>query len=263
MSVLRFVRIILPLSLILSATGCMTVPEKLDPETSSPEALYNRALDLLVKDGEYTKAAEQFDALDRYYPYSRWAAKSQIMLAFTHYVKKQYDDSIVVLDRFIRLYPGNKYAPYAYYLKSLCYYDQISDVRRDQKMTLLALDSLQQVVMRFPLTGYAKDATVKIELANDHLAGKEMTVGRFYLRQGMHLAALNRFLKVVKDYQTTQHVQEALYRLTETYLVLGLTEEAQKSAAVLGHNYPSGKWYERAYALMKGRASDETAPKEN
>ncbi len=253
MAFLRSARVLFLLPVL--AAGACAVPERLLPEDTPPEILYNNALDLLVKNGEYTKAANEFDAIDRYYPYSRWAARSQIMLAFTYYVKKEYDDSIVVLDRFIQLYPGNKYAAYAYYLKALCYYDQISDVRRDQKMTAAALDALQQVVTRFPATDYAKDAAVKIELANDHLAGKEMDVGRFYLRQGMHLAAMNRFVNVVKNYQTTEHVREALYRLTETYLILGLTEEAQKSAAVLGYNYPSDKWYKKAYALMKKKTN--------
>lgn len=254
MTFLQRARILLCLS-VPAVFGACALPEPPNPETTPPEILYNRALDLLIKNKEYTKAGNEFDAIERYYPYSRWAPRAQIMLAFTYYVKKEYDDAIVVLDRFIQLYPGNTYAAYAYYLKALCYYDQISDVRRDQKMTVAALEALQQVVTRFPLTDYAKDAAVKIELANDHLAGKEMSVGRFYLRQGMHLAAMNRFIRVVKEYQTTDHVQEALFRLTETYLILGLTEEAQKSAAVLGYNYPSGKWYRKAYNLMKKKTN--------
>lgn len=251
---LRSARLLFALSLSALTAAC-ALPERVDPEQTPPEVLYNRALDLLINDGEYAAAAKAFDEIDRYYPYSRWAPKAQIMTAFSYYVKKQYDDAIVTLDRFISLYPGNKYVSYAYYLKALCYYDQISDVRRDQKMTIAALDALHQVVTRFPATDYAKDAAVKIELAEDHLAGKEMTVGRFYLRQGMHLAAMNRFISVVKDFQTTGHVQEALYRLTETYLILGLTDEAQKSAAVLGYNYPSSPWYKKAYDLMKEKTS--------
>lgn len=248
---LRTAKVLIVVFGVTLLSSCATVREPLDPEMTPPEVLYNQALDLLIKDQEYTRAIKAFDEIDRYYPYSRWAVRAQIMLAFTHYMKKQYDDSIMVLDRFIQLYPGNRYTPYAYYLKALCYYDQISDVRRDQKMTELALEALEEVRKRFPKSDYARDAAVKIELARDHLAGKEMTVGRFYLHQNAHLAAMNRFITVVKKYQTTDHVQEALYRLTETYLILGLNEEAQKSAAVLGYNYPSSRWYKKAYELMK------------
>lgn len=237
------------LSLLLSAAGCAS--PKHNPEEMTVEQLYNRALDLLIKDREYTKAIAAFDEIDRYYPYSKWAVKSQIMLAFTHYVKKQYDDAIIVLDRFIQLYPGNKYAPYAYYLKALCYYDQISDPRRDQEMTKLALDVLESIEIRFPQTAYAKDSAVKADLARNALAAHDMEIGRYYLRTGKHLAALNRFISVVQNYQTTEQVQEALYRMTETYLALGLFDEAQASAAVLGYNYPQSKWYDKAYKLMQ------------
>lgn len=242
--------------LLLSSCAAKTA---LDPETTPPETLYNHALDLLVKEHEYTKAISAFDEIDRYYPYSRWALRAQIMLAFTYYIKREYDDSVIVLDRFLQLYPGNQFAPYAYYLKALCYYAQLSDTDRDQKMTQMALDALTEVVRRFPQTPYAADAEIKIVLAKDYLAAKEVNIGRFYLRRGEHIAAMNRFANVVHNYQTTRHVQEALYRLTETYLILGLDSEARKSAAVLGYNYPSGPWYKRAYALMKKHVPDSIA----
>lgn len=246
------------LATVLSLSACAG-PTVLDPETTPPEVLYNHALDLLTKEREYTKAIAAFDEIDRYYPYSRWALRAQIMLAFTHYIKREYDDSVIVLDRFLQLYPGNSFASYAYYLKALCYYAQLSDTDRDQKMTQMALDALNDVVRRFPDTPYAADAEIKIVLAKDYLAAKEVNIGRFYLKRNEHIAAMNRFAEVVRNYQTTRHVQEALYRLTETYLILGLDAEAQKSAAVLGHNYPSSPWYERAYALMKRHVPDSIA----
>lgn len=242
--------------LLLSSCAGKTA---LDPETTPPEVLYNHALDLLTKEHEYTKAISAFDEIDRYYPYSRWALRAQIMLAFTYYIKREYDDSVIVLDRFLQLYPGNHFAPYAYYLKALCYYAQLSDTDRDQKMTQMALEALTEVTRRFPDTPYAADAEIKMVLAKDYLAAKEVNIGRFYLNRNEHIAAMNRFANVVQNYQTTRHVQEALYRLTETYLILGLDTEARKSAAVLGYNYPSSPWYKRAYALMKKHVPDSIA----
>lgn len=224
---------------------------ELDPEIIPPEKLYNHALDLLVQKREYAKSAKAFDEIDRYYPYSRWALRAQIMEAFAYYVRRDYDESLIVLDRFLQLYPGNSFAPYAYYLKALCYYAQLSDTERDQKMTQNALDALTEVVNRFPDSPYAADAERKIVLTRDYLAAKKVNVGRFYLKHNEHIAAMNRFTDVVRNHQTTPHVQEALYRLTETYLILGLDGEAQKSAAVLGYNYPSSPWYSKAYDLMK------------
>ena len=242
-------------AVVLGMSGCASAPS--NREKMSAEELYNEALDLLIKEREYSKAIAAFDEIDRYYPYSKWAIKAQIMLAFTHYVKKEYDDSIVVLDRFIQLYPGNKYTPYAYYLKALCYYDQISDPRRDQEMTKLALEVLENISLRFPHTPYAADAAVKVDLARNHLAAHDMEIGRYYLRTGKHLAALNRFVGVVRNYQTTEQVQEALFRLTETYLSLGLVKEAQASAVVLGYNYPQSVWYEKAYGLMAKHGTEQ------
>jgi outer membrane protein assembly factor BamD len=174
------------------------------------------------------------------------------MGAYALYQANKYDEAVVALDRFIQLHPGNRDAAYAYYLKALCYYVQITDVERDQKDTEQALKALDEVTRRFPDSKYARDARLKLDLTRDHLAGKEMTIGRWYERQQQYLAAINRFRKVVDDYQTTTHVPEALHRLTECYLALGLVDEARATAAVLGHNFPGSEWYSDSYALLTG-----------
>lgn len=217
--------------------------------------LYNRAVDLLEQN-RYAEAAAAFDEVERQHPYSQWASRAQLMSAFAYYEDAKYDDAIIALDRFIQLHPSSPDVPYAYYLRALCYYEQISDVGRDQKMAALATTALQDVVTRFPDTTYARDARLKLDLTRDHLAGKDMSVGRFYLRQRHYLAALQRFQSVVDTYQDTTHVAEALYRLVEVYTILGLKEEAQKVAAVLGHNYPGSDWYEDAYNVAELGATD-------
>ena len=215
------------------------------------ELLYNRAVGLLEEE-QYEDAARAFDEVERQHPYSIWATKAQIMAAYSHYEDNQYDDAIVAIDRFIQLHPGNRDIAYAYYLKGLSYYEQITDVQRDQEVTRQATAGLREVANRFPNTKYARDARFKLDLARDHLAGKEMSVGRFYLKQKHHLSALNRFKRVIADYQQTTHVPEALYRVVEINVMLGLTEEARKVAAVLGHNYPGSDWYVDAYELVTG-----------
>ncbi len=215
------------------------------------ETLYNDAMDNLLA-GENVEAARLFDEVERQHPYSTWAAKAQVMAAYANYQENLYDDAINALDRFIQLHPGNQDIAYAYYLRAISYYEQISDVGRDQKMTELALEALQELVRRFPDSRYARDASLKIDLARDHLAGKHMTIGRFYLGKGEYLAAINRFRIVIRDYQTTTHVPEALHRLVECYLALGVTEEAQATAAVLGHNFPGSPWYADSYVLLTG-----------
>ncbi|HAA93294.1 MAG TPA: outer membrane protein assembly factor BamD [Rhodospirillaceae bacterium] len=216
------------------------------------EQIYNDAMDQLHA-GWYETAAEQFDEVERQYPYSAWATKSQLMAAYAQYLNNRYDEAIIALDRFIELHPGNRDVAYAHYLKSLSYYEQISDVGRDQKMTQLALKSLKEVVRRYPKTPYARDARIKIDLTTDHLAGKEMNIGRYYQQKGEYLAAINRFRRIIERYQTTSHTPEALHRLTECYLALGITDEAQMAAAVLGHNYPGNPWYKDSYALLEGK----------
>jgi outer membrane protein assembly factor BamD len=214
------------------------------------ELLYNEAKNSLDA-GEYKLAAETFDEVDRQHPYSFWATKAQLMSAYSYYLDNKYDDAIIGLDRFIQLHPSNPSVAYAHYLKALSYYEQISDVGRDQKMTELALKLLSEVVTRFPTTQYARDAKLKIDLTRDHLAGKEMEIGRYYHNQGQFLAAINRFKVVVDRYQTTTHVPEALHRLTEAYLSLGLTEQASKTAAILGHNFPGSDWYVDSYEIVE------------
>ena len=216
------------------------------------EEIYNNAMDLLEAQW-YETAAKEFDEVERQYPYSKWATKAQLMAGYAHYKEERYDDAIIALDRFIELHPGNRDAPYAYYLKALSYYEQISDVGRDQKMTRLALNAMREVTRRFPNTAYARDARLKLDLSRDHLAGKDMSIGRYYQRREDYLAAINRYRAVIEQYQTTTHVPEALHRLTECYLALGITDEAQMSAAVLGHNFPGSNWYEDSYALLDSR----------
>lgn len=200
---------------------------------------------------QYKLAAALFDEVERQHPYSIWARRAQLMSAFSYYLDRDYTNSIQSAQRFISVHPGNRDAPYAYYLIALGYYEQISDVTRDQKITQQALDSLGELTRRYPNSRYAADARLKIDLVRDHLAGKEMEIGRFYETRGQWLSATMRFRRVVDDYQTTTHVPEALMRLTETYLALGVPEEAQKAAAVLGANYPGTDWYQRAYKLMQ------------
>lgn len=215
------------------------------------EQLYNRALDALGS-SDYRAAAKGFEEVDRQHPYSVWAVKAQVMIAFAYYQSNKYDDAIIALDRFINLHPGHKDVPYAYYLKALCYYEQISDVGRDQRMTEQALNSLGEVVKRFPDTPYARDARLKVDLAVDHLGGKEMEVGRFYQTRKQYVAAINRYRRVIEQYQTTTHTPEALHRLVECYLALGVTNEARMAAAVLGHNFPGSDWYADSYFLLEG-----------
>ncbi len=215
----------------------------------SVERLYNFGVDAL-QGGLYKDAITSFDEVERQHPYSVWATKAQLMSAYASYKRDDYDEAIVGVERFIELHPGSNDAPYAYYLKALCYYEQISDVGRDQKMTELALAALDNVIQRYPDSKYGRDARAKIDLVHDHLAGKEMAVGRYYQKRGDNLAAINRYRIVLREYQTTTHVPEALLRLTENYLMLGITDEAQMAAAVLGHNFPGSSWYEDSYALL-------------
>lgn len=217
------------------------------------DTLYAAAKDKLDR-GDPKVAAALFDEVERQHPYSPWARRAQLMSAFSYYVDRDYTKSVQAAQRFLEIHPGNKDAPYAYYLIGLCYYEQISDVTRDQKITKQALDALTEVSRRYPNTEYAADAKLKVDLVNDHLAGKEMEIGRFYERSGKWLAANLRFRNVIETYQTTSHTPEALFRMVETGLALGLPEEAQKSAAVLGANYPGSEWYKKAYDLMQKHA---------
>ena len=216
------------------------------------DEIYNEALNVL-QDGNFERATTMFDEVERQHPYSTWATKAQLMSAYSLYRDDSYGSAVMALDRFIQLHPSNFDVPYAYYLKALCYYERISDITRDQEMTKLAMQTMSKLVRLFPSSKYAKDVKLKMDLTRDHLAGKEMEIGRYYLKQGHHLAAINRFRSVVDDYQSTTHVPEALHRLAEAYMALGVELEAQKVAAVLGHNFPGSEWYLDAYSLVEGK----------
>ncbi len=203
---------------------------------------------------DWENAAKQFDEVDRQHPYSVWARRAMLMSAFCSYQANKYDDAVGTADQYISLHPGSAEVAYAFYLKAISLYEQIVDVGRDQSKTEGALVALQDVVQRFPDTEYARDATLKIDLTMDHLAGKEMAVGRYYLTRGDYIGAINRFRVVVQQYQTTPQIAEALERLTEAYYSLGLNSEAQTAAAVLGANYPGSQWYQDAYNILKGRS---------
>lgn len=201
--------------------------------------------------GDYVEAAKLFDEVERQHPYSVWARRAQLMSAFSYYMAQQYSDSISSAQRFISIHPGNQDAPYANYLVAMSYYQQIADVTRDQKITQQASDAFGELIRRYPGSRYATDARLKLDLINDHLAGKEMEVGRYYQRSGNWLAASTRFRTVIDKYQTTSHTPEALERLVETYLALGVPGEASKAAAVLGRNYPGTPWYKHSYDLIR------------
>ncbi len=235
---------------MLALTACSSTDEKEYVERPVEE-LYNEAVDATVT-GEYKKAADLFLEVERQHPYSVWATKAQLMSAYSYYSQTDYEDAILAVDRFIQLHPGNRDVAYAYYLKALSYYEQIIDVGRDQRITELALASLEEIVRRFPDSKYARDAKLKLDLTYDHLAGKEMEIGRFYLKRGSYLAAIKRFHNVVEKYQTTTHVPEALHRITESYTALGIKPEATETASVLGYNYPGSEWYVDSYQMLTG-----------
>lgn len=233
--------------------GCSTFgkkqKEKLAYVERPAETLYNRALNRMDTK-RWDEAILFFDEVERQHPFSRWARRSMLMSSFAHYQSGDYDEAIEGAQRFIGLHPGSDSAPYAYYLIAICYYEQIFDVGRDQGTTVQAEAALQQVVRRYPDSDYARDARLKLELTHDHLAGKEMDVGRYYLREGQQLAAIGRFRNVVKKYETTSQVEEALHRLVEAYVSLGLIGEAKQVGSVLGYNYPDSEWYADSYALL-------------
>ncbi len=236
------------LAMSLSLTGCAE-DNPLQGGDRSVSELYKAGMDQM-KDENYGTAAKIFDAVEQQHPYSVWATRAQLMAAYADYEGLRYDDAIDALTRFIELHPGNPHVDYAYYMRALCYYEQIADIRRDQRASQQAYEGFNDVIRRFPDSAYAHDAVYKLDLTRDHLAAKEMDVGRWYESQGNYIAAVNRFKTVVDRFQTTSHVPEALERLVECYLELGLKPEAQKSAAVLGFNYPNSDYYKQAYGLM-------------
>jgi len=216
---------------------------------TSAEGLYAAGLEALNAE-RFARAVELFDLVEREHPFSTFATNAKLMSAYAEYSRNRYTEALGALDRFIQLHPAHRDIAYAYYLRALSLYEQINDNQRDQRTTGQAMAALQDVVNRFPGSPYARDARLKMDLARDHLAGHEMTIGRFYQGRRLYTAALGRFRRVVEEYQTTNHVPEALHRLTELYLTLGLVDEARRTASVLGHNYPGSTWYQDSYALL-------------
>jgi outer membrane protein assembly factor BamD len=216
-----------------------------------PDRLYNEGLFLLNTKHDFKAAAKKFEEVDRQHPYSEWARKSLIMSAYAYYEGRQFDEAITSAKRYVTLHPGSPDAAYAQYLIGSSYFELIPDITRDQLGTEKALNALDEVVRKFPNTEYAASAKHKIDVAKDQLAGKEMTIGRYYQEKRDYTGAINRFKVVVTQYQTTRHVEEALMRLTEVYMTLGIVDEAQTAAAVLGHNFPDSPWYKDAYRLVK------------
>lgn len=249
--------VLLPLfAAALAVTGCASTKNKKDRPyvARDVDTLYNVAQSTLAK-RQYKTAAAQFDEVERQHPYSVWARRAQLMSAYSYYVSQDYPQAILSGQRFLSLHPGSREAPYAYYVVAISYYEQITSVDRDQKITQQALDALQELIRRYPNSEYAADARLKVDLTRDHLAGKEMTIGRYYQANKQFIAATLRFRTVVDNYNTTSHTPEALERLVESYLALGMPEEAKKSAAVLGYNYPASKWYKRSYDLIGKKAA--------
>lgn len=237
-------------ALLLSACGGRGSKGDLAYVAQDVETLYSVARDNLDQ-RRYKEAARWFDEVERQHPYSVWARRAQLMGAFSYYMARDYQSAILSARRFLAIHPGNKDAPYAYYLVAVSEYERILDADRDQKTTRDALDAFQELVRRYPDSPYAADARLKIDFVRNQLAAKEIEVGRFYQGQREWLASVGRFRRVVETYDGTAYVPEALERLTESYLALGLREEARRTAAVLGYNYPGSIWYKRAYDLVR------------
>jgi outer membrane protein assembly factor BamD len=248
--------VIAALSGLIAVSACSIFDSKSDNDQDSAEYI-ERPVDQIyadawkrIADRDWTAAAKQFDEVERQHPYSIWARRAMLMSAFCYYQANKYQDAINTADQFIQLHPGSQEVAYAFYLKAMSLYQQIVDVGRDQTNTEQALTALQDVVQRFPNTEYARDALLKIDLTQDHIAGKEMAVGRYYLQHGDYIGAINRFRGVVERYQRTPQIAEALERLTEAYYALGVYDEAKTAAAVLGANYPGSMWYQDSYNLL-------------
>lgn len=257
--------ILLAAATALALAGC--AHGRADKLAKADNAYRERPVELLYAAGadhmdkrQWSLASQYFDEVERQHPYSDWARRSILMEAFAHYEANQYDDAIAAADRFISLYPGSPSASYAYYLKAQCYFEQIVDVQRDQAYTEQAQGAFREVQKRYPTSQYAVDARLKQDMILDQLAGKEMTIGRWYLRQGLPLASIGRFKMVVDKFQTTSDTPEALYRLVEANLTLGLRDEATKDGAVLGYNFPGDRWYAKAYALLTSNGLRPSAP---
>jgi outer membrane protein assembly factor BamD len=244
--------------------GCSYFNKDDDLVADTPaDKLYNEGLFLLNNKQDYKEAAKKFDEVDRQNPYSEWARKALLMSAYSYYQSKEYTDCINSAQRYVTLHPGSPDAAYAQYLIGSSYFDQILDVSRDQARADKAINSLEEVVRKYPDSEYSIAAKKKIDQARDQLAGKEMEIGRFYMNKRDFIGAINRFKVVVTQYQTTRHVEEALERLTEAYVALGIIDEAQTAAAVLGHNFPDSPWYKDAYQLVKTAGGEPNENKES
>ncbi|MFG1420671.1 outer membrane protein assembly factor BamD [Roseixanthobacter liquoris] len=247
------------LCLATGLAGCASNKDDVIPPDEPAEKIYNEGLTLMRK-GDLVAAAKRFEDLDRTHPYSEWARKALLMDTYVYYEAGKYDEAIAAGKRYMALHPGSEDAAYASYLVASAYFDNIPDITRDQKATRQALDALDEVIRKYPNTEYAASAKKKVEVARDQLAGKEMMIGRYYLENRNYTGAINRFKVVVTQYQTTRQVEEALFRLTEAYMALGITSEAQTAAAVLGYNFPDSQWYKDAYKLVQ---SSGNLPVEN
>jgi outer membrane protein assembly factor BamD len=262
----RFARALAMLLLAASLGGCSGLGDfnlfgNKDVTADQPaDRLYNEGLYNLNVKKNPKEAAKKFEEVDRQHPYSEWARKSLIMSAYAYYTAGEYDECVGAAKRYITLHPGSPDAAYAQFLIGSSYYDEIPDITRDQTRTEKALATLAEVIRKYPTSEYAESAKQKIQMARDQLAGKEMAVGRYYLEHRDYTGAINRFKIVITKYQTTRHVEEALERLTEAYMALGIVGEAQTAAAVLGHNFPDSSWYKHAYTLVK---SGGVEPSEN
>ncbi len=241
------------LMLATALTACAGRDTEPDLEGFSAEEIFRRGEYELEVSSRGSSAVRYFSEVERLYPYSEWARRALIMQAFAHHRDRDYEDSRAAAQRFLDLYPGDGDAAYAQYLLALSYYDQIEEIGRDQRLTMQALQALRQVIERYPDSPYARSSVMKFDLAFDHLAGKEMEVGRYYLRRKHYNSAINRFRVVVESFQTTTHTPEALHRLVESYLALGLTDDAQTAAAILGHNFRASPFYEDSFRLLTGQ----------
>lgn len=259
LGLLRGGALVLAVAMGLLVSGCASDKDDTIPPDEPAEKIYNEGLTLLRRQ-EPEKAAKRFEDVDRTHPYSEWARKSLLMTTYSYFEAGKYDEAIGSGKRYIALYPGSQDAAYAQYLVASSLYENIPDVTRDQRKTRQALDALEDVVRKYPNTEYAATAKKKIEVARDQLAGKEMIIGRYYLEQRNYTGAINRFKIVVTQYQTTRQVEEALYRLAEAYMALGVVNEAQTAAAVLAYNFPDSSWYKDAYKLVQSRGAE---PQEN
>jgi len=243
------------LIVLFTSISCSTNTKKVEYRERSVDEIYNSAMNLLDSK-KYKKSSEEFEEVERLHPYSIWATRAQLMSAYVQYKLNDYGASIASANKYIELHPGANDIDYAYYLIALCYYEQINDFRRDQSNTSFALDSFNNLIRRFPNSEYTRDSKLKLDLVKDHLAAREMNVGRTYQDLDNYIAAINRFKIVVDSYSKTSHLPEALARLTELYFMLGLYNEAKVYASVLGHNYPNNKWYIYSYSLFNSKKND-------